>query len=187
MNAFDVYRTYLAIKAHFCSESYDCSKYGTLMAKAKHETFERRSDRFFIDKISKKYSDSDIVGLMVSNFMENDDLWSRDLLDSSSEANYLAWRKRTESMEYNFTNDMDKIAEFLIENKISFPDIFLPKANRCYPDIVIMTMQKVITPETYAILDIILGFSDKLNRNFLMMSYGNCFIRSLPNTRSLLT
>jgi hypothetical protein len=68
-------------------------------------------------------------------------------------------------MDYQFEADCSTIAEYLNSNGLSFDDLFLPRKNSL-PLITKMISRKTITPETYAILDIILQFSRNLNEHY---------------------
>ena len=48
---FDVYKTYLAVKLHFTSDTYDYYKYDGKV-NAKLDTFTKRKDRYFFHKLS---------------------------------------------------------------------------------------------------------------------------------------
>ena len=58
---YNAYKTYVALKNHFTSDSYDYFKYKG-KARVKEETFLKRKDKFFFEKIEKKYQE-DLVGL----------------------------------------------------------------------------------------------------------------------------
>ena len=52
---FDVYKTYLAVKLHFASDTYDYYKYDGKV-NAKLDTFTKRKDRYFFHKLSTRYA-----------------------------------------------------------------------------------------------------------------------------------
>ena len=49
---YNAYKTYVALKNHFKSDSYDYFKYKG-KARVKEETFLKRKDKFFFEKIRK--------------------------------------------------------------------------------------------------------------------------------------
>jgi hypothetical protein len=79
---FDVYKTYLAIKLHFQSDSYDYYKYGGKV-NAKLETFTRRKDRYFFYKLGTKYGQDDILDFFVANFIADSKRWIGNLLQNA--------------------------------------------------------------------------------------------------------
>ena len=68
---FEVYKTYLAVKLHFTSASYDYIKYeGKINAKL--DTFTSRNDRYFFHKLSTRYKQDEILDFFVANFAKDD-------------------------------------------------------------------------------------------------------------------
>ena len=58
MNSFEVYSTYVALKTHFSRKTYDYFKYnGTV--KVSIEKYNKRPDKYFFEKIAKKYNKED--------------------------------------------------------------------------------------------------------------------------------
>ena len=158
MNGFDVYRTYLGIKSHFKNPTYDYSRYGNV--KAKHETFLARTDRSFFERIAKKYNQQEIVDLFVANFLQNENVWIGDFLTPEMESVYVDWRRRQESIEYIFEQDVERICDILENCNKKFDDLF--RCENGHPKIFCLMLQREITPETYAILEKLLHF----NRDF---------------------
>lgn len=156
MNGFDVYKTYLGIKSHFKNPTYDYSKYGNV--KAKLDTFLARSDRYFFERIAKKYNKQEIVELFVANFLMNENVWIGDFLTSEQESVYVQWRKRQESIEYTFQQDVYKICDILENNNKKFDDLF--RCDGGHPKIFCLVLQNEISPETYVILETLLKFNN---------------------------
>ena len=163
MTPFDAYRTYLGIKRYFLAENVDSI---SPPRNVSYDSFQRRNDAKMFSSLCKKYEkDEDIVNLYVSNLLVYSDCWVGDLLTQECEANYTEWKKRRESMDYQFAADCATIAEYLHNNGLSFNDLFLPRKNSL-PLITKMISRKTITPETYSILDIMLRFSHNLNEHY---------------------
>ena len=87
MEGFDVFKTYLALKLHFTSKTYDYHKYEGKVT-AKLDTFTKRNDRYFFYKLSKKYKASEIEDFFVANFIKNDRNWIGSLLNNDGETTY---------------------------------------------------------------------------------------------------
>jgi hypothetical protein len=160
MDAFNVYKTYLGIKSHFTNPTYDYKKYGKV--KAKRSTFLNRKDKYFFERISKKYTDDQIVNLFVSNFLISENIWIGDFLTVRLEEVYKQWCKRNESIEYMFDQDVEIICNHLEKENKKFEDLF--KCKNSHPEIFKMVMRNQITPETYVILDKILCFNEQFDR-----------------------
>ena len=164
MNGFEVYKKYLAIKLHFTSknQSYDFHKHAGRTT-ARLDTFTKRRDRYFFHKLSRAYSDTDIINYFISNFVSNTNLWIGDIIGRSGDDNYKAWTKKIESLHYYYEQDINYILE-KITKKISFDDLFTSKKGQ-HPPILKFVLAKKINFETFLILDDILKFSKRLNKN----------------------
>ena len=165
MNGFEVYKVYLAIKLHFTSknQSYDFHRHGGRTT-AKLATFTKRGDRYFFHKLSKSYNDITIVDYFVSNFVTNTNLWVGDIIGQSGDENYKEWSKRLEALHYYYEQDIDYMIERMTANKMSFDDIFTSKDGQ-HPPIVKMILSKKISVETFVILEDLLSFSKRLNKD----------------------
>ena len=165
MNGFEVYKVYLAIKLHFTSknQSYDFHRHGGRTT-AKLATFTKRGDRYFFHKLSKSYNDITIVDYFVSNFVTNTNLWVGDIIGQSGDENYKEWSKRLEALHYYYEQDIDYMIERMTANKMSFDDIFTSK-NGQHPPILKMVLSKKICVETFVILEDILSFAKRLDKD----------------------
>ena len=165
MNGFEVYKVYLAIKLHFTSknQSYDFHKHGGRTT-ARLETFTKRRDRYFFHKLSKSYNDITIVDYFVSNFVTNTNLWVGDIIGHSGDEAYKEWSKRLESLHYYYEQDIDYILERMTANKMHFDDIFTSKDGQ-HPPILKMVLSKKICVETFVILEDILSFAKRLDKD----------------------
>lgn len=98
----------MAIKNHFTKPTYDYIKYNGKTG-LKHTSFEKRKDKIFFEKLSKV---EDVVGFLVANLSVNPKLWIRDLAYSeSAKIVYQDWKKRNQSLSYNYKTDFKKIVE----------------------------------------------------------------------------
>ena len=93
MDALGVYQTYLAVKQHFSDGSYDYFKYnGKIRVNA--DTFYARKDRFFYEKIARKFEgkDEEIKNYFASNLLDNPKVWIRELVGVKAEQKYTKWK-----------------------------------------------------------------------------------------------
>ena len=164
MDGFEVYKKYLAIKLHFTSknQSYDFHKHlGRTTARL--DSFTKRRDRYFFHKLSRTYSDTDIIDYFVSNFVSNTNLWIGDIIGRSGDDNYKSWSKKIEALHYYYEQDINYILD-KITKKIRFDDLFTSKDGQ-HPPILKFVLAKKINFETFLILDDILKFSKRLNKD----------------------
>lgn len=141
MNAFEVYQTYLALKAHFTRDSYNFHKYGGKV-NASVKAFEARRDRFQFEKLAKQ---RDPTSFILANIIHNKDIWVGDLVSNDeSERRYRDWCKRTQSLSYNFRSELR-----LLEG--NFDDNFRMEAGR-HPKLLQQYLSGRVSLETLIIL-----------------------------------
>ena len=167
MDGFEVYKVYLAIKLHFTSKnrSYDFHRHGGRTT-AKLETFTKRRDRYFFHKLSRTYNSTNVVDYFVSNFVNNSNLWVGDIIGSTGDESYKEWSKRIESLHYVFEQDVDFILDAMMANDMDFDDIFTSH-NGQHPPILKMVLSKKICVETFVILEDILSFANRLDKDIM--------------------
>ena len=154
---FDVYKTYLAVKLHFASDTYDYYKYGGKV-NAKLETFTKRKDRYFFHKLSTKYAETDILDFFVANFLADSKRWIGNLLANDGRGVYLDYKKRKESFAYHFKQECGTIVSDFSSRGLSFNDGFIPP-NGQHPRILRLLIQKKISYQTAVVLNHFLNFS----------------------------
>lgn len=113
MSAFECYKEYVALKNHFTKPDYDYFKYNGKV-RVKTETFERRKDKLFFQKLAKH---PDVHSFLVANLSENEKHWIRDLAYSdSAEKTYKDWLKRQQSLSYFFKKELENLDKDFNEN-----------------------------------------------------------------------
>lgn len=153
MDAFDAYKVYIALKAHF-SSNYDYRKYGG-KTNTKMDAFLKRKDRYFFAKVGRKYG-KETEDYFIANFVASPKGW----IGEFSDENYLEWKKRTQSLTYNFQSEMEYATD-LVED---FNELFGCK-NGQHPLLLKQYLSKRISLETMVILDSVLGFIDQFDRD----------------------
>lgn len=152
--AYGAYKTYVALKNHFTSPYYDYFKYGGVV-KAGRTTFERRKDKFFFAKLSKK---SDVKNYLIANFVDNKRSWVGELVnDSAGDKIYNKWLGRQQSLSYVFQSDLDKLSD-------KFNDNILILDNQ-HPKLLKLVLQKEVCLETLIILNSLCKFFKYWSRN----------------------
>ena len=149
---FDVYKSYLGLKNHFTKKSYDYHKYCG-KSRASLQSFYKRRDRFFFEKLSRQKNDEEVIDFFVSNFVGCDDpqsLWIGDIM-RSGEGRYTDWKKRNQSLSYVFRQE----TETLFEGK-KVDDIF--DCSKGHPPILKSFLGGQVCLETMVIYDRIFGY-----------------------------
>lgn len=109
---FDCYKTYLALKNHFTKNTYDYHKYCG-KTRASLESFYKRRDRFWFEKISRQKNDKEVEDFFVANFVSCSDpsvLWIGEII-SNGETKYQEWRKKVQSLSYIFKEETQNLFE----------------------------------------------------------------------------
>lgn len=162
MVPFDVYKSYLALKNHFTKHTYDYHKYQG-KSKAGIQSFYKRKDRFWFEKLSRSKSDKEVLDFFVANFVSCSDpqsLWIGEII-RNGESNYKNWMRKVQSLSYIFKDEVEKI--FLGKE---FDSLFFIEENR-HPQILKEHLQGNVSIETLIILDKILGFKINFDKKLL--------------------
>lgn len=160
MEPFEVYRAYLALRLHFTTPNYDVIKQQGRV-RASKQSFFKRKDLFAINKISKEYSDKEVVDFLVANFVSGD-RWG-GVFDSEARETYLEWKKRIESITYTFDKDISTLLRIMEKNDVAFHTLFQP-INNNHPAILKLYLRKGVSIETLVILNKLNKFVDFLDK-----------------------
>lgn len=165
MNAYDAYKKYVALKLHFQREDYDYFKFSGSV-RVSREKFESRRDKYFFQRISKLYDEKQFEQLLVANFIVNKNVWVGDLLSEDGRKLYTNWKKTYQSLEYSFTQDMSRIKDILdsADDICTFDDLFCIIHGNNWPEIVNLVLQQTIKIETFIIMNKILNFLPKVDK-----------------------
>lgn len=159
---YQVYIEYLALKSHFTNKNYDYFKYNKKV-RATITSFNRRKDRYFFERTSRKLSDKEVVDFLVSNFISTSNvngLWIGEIIHSG-ETNYTNWKKRNQSLTYIFKNETE---ELLSDNSL---DAIFECKNGSHPVILKKFLSGKISIETLAIYHNIFLFGNTFDNKLL--------------------
>ena len=149
---FETYQHYLSLKNHFTNPKYDFFRYGA-KTRASITSFNKRKDKYFFEKTSRKYSDKEVVDFLVSNFISADNpqnLWIGEIINSG-ERTYAEWMRRQQSLSYLFKEQSN---ELLSENELA--ELF--KCSKGHPIILKKYLGGKVSLETLVIYNKIFDF-----------------------------
>ena len=149
---FETYQTYLSMKSHFTNSKYDFFKYGG-KSRATISSFNKRKDKYWFEKTSRKYSDEEVLDFLLANFINANNpqnLWIGEIINSG-ERTYAEWMKRKQSMTYIFKEQSEKL---LSENELE--DVF--KCSKGHPLLLRKYLGGEISLETLTILEKVFSF-----------------------------
>ena len=155
---FETYQTYLSIKNHFSNPRYDYFKYGG-RSRAKITAFNKRKDKYWFEKTSRKYSDDEIVNFLLANFVTTDNpknLWIGEIINSG-ERTYSDWMRRQQSISYLFKEQSNELLDNNSLDKIL-------ECKKGHPIILKRFLGGDICLETFVIFDIIFAFSERFDK-----------------------
>ena len=148
----DAYRQYLALKNHFTKDSYDYHKYCG-KSRATVQSFYKRKDRFWFEKVARQKSDQEIIEFFVANFVSCPDpetLWIGEMIKEGEER-YTNWKKKIQSLSYVFKEETEKLFD---DKKVD--EIF--QCSKGHPLILKSFLSGKISLETMVIYDRIFLF-----------------------------
>ena len=158
MMPFDAYKCYLSLKNHFTKDSYDYHKYCG-KSRATVQSFYKRKDRFWFEKLARNKDDKEVVDFFVSNFITCTDpskLWIGEMIREGEER-YMAWKKRNQSLSYVFKEETEK----LFENQ-KVDDVF--DCSKGHPLVLKKFLNGNISMETLVIYDKIFLFGNNFDK-----------------------
>ena len=158
---FETYQHYLSLKNHFTNPKYDFFKYGA-KTRASLTSFNKRKDKYWFEKTSRKYSDKEVVDFLVSNFTATDNpqnLWIGEIINSG-ERNYSEWMKRQQSLTYLFKEQSN---ELFSENELE--SVF--DCSRGHPPVLKKFLSGKISLETLVIYHKIFLFGSTFDKQLL--------------------
>ena len=165
MSAYNVYETYLALRQHFTNPNYDYFRYSGKV-RTNIDSFNKRRDRYFFEKLSRKKTEAEVINYFVSNFIQSSDpskMWVGELKTNGDE-NYLNWKTRTQSLSYRFKQELNILTEKIHLYEALFSE------NGSHPRIIKQYLGGKVSIETLVILDDLTSFMKKLNVNDVVIS-----------------
>ena len=155
---FETYQTYLSMKSHFTNRKYDFFKYGG-KSRATMASFNKRKDKYWFEKTSRKYSDEEVLNFLLANFVSTDNpqnLWIGEIINSG-ERNYSQWMKRKQSLTYLFKEQSNE----LLFNK-NLNEVF--DCSKGHPPVLKKYLGGEISLETFIILEKVFSFVKKFDK-----------------------
>ena len=155
---FETYRTYLSMKSHFTNPKYDFIKYGG-KSRATMTSFNKRKDKYWFEKTSRKYSDQEVIDFLLSNFVNAtnpQNLWIGEIINSG-ERTYAEWKMRQQSLTYMFKEQSENL---LSENDLE--KVF--NCSKGHPIVLKKYLGGEISLETLSILEKVFSFKGKFDK-----------------------
>ena len=155
---FETYQAYLGMKSHFTNPKYDFIKYGG-KSRATMTSFNKRKDKYWFEKTSRKYSDQEVIDFLLSNFVNAtnpQNLWIGEIINSG-ERTYAEWKMRQQSLTYMFKEQSENL---LSENDLE--KVF--NCSKGHPLVLKKYLGGEISLETLSILEKIFSFQKNFDK-----------------------
>lgn len=156
-SGYGAYQLFLALRTHFTNSKYDFFQFHGKL-NTKKESYLKRNDRFFFEKIAKEYDAENLRDFYIANFLK-DYHYITELLDDGATQNFIEYKSRRQALTYNFTSELDRI----FRHGITRPFVIVDGE---YPYIVGLYLRGSISPETFAIVNDFIQFFPKYDRYF---------------------
>jgi hypothetical protein len=158
MMPFNAYTCYLSLKNHFTKESYDYHKYCG-KSRATVQSFYKRKDRFWFEKVVRQKTDQEVVDFFVANFVSCSDpqsLWIGEIM-KEGETRYKDWQKKVQSLSYLFKEESQQLF-----SQHKFEDVF--DCSKSHPVLLKTFLSGKISLETVVIYDRIFLFGKNFDK-----------------------
>ena len=155
VSAFDTWSIYMAIKLHFSEGNYDALKFNFKGPRLKESAFAARRDRYFFEKLARRYvKKKTVIEFFTANILA-DKTWVGDMSDEI----YITWQSRIQSLDYTFKTQIAEIGS----SGVSFDSLF--ETSQGLPLIFKLYASEKISLETLCILDILCDYSTHINKD----------------------
>jgi len=163
MTPFEVYKQYVSVKLHFNSDEYDYILFNGKTRNINYSAYDRRKDKYYFEKISKRYTNAEVVPFFVANFVNDPNIWSGDLAQFDKSAKlYRIWKGKIQALSRHVREDLKNIKSFMDERSIDFNRVLQVDAGtHTHPIVVRFLLQGMISMETMIYLNKRFTFVEK--------------------------
>lgn len=152
MTGYEAFSIYHVLKLHFTT-NYDYFKYNG-KCNITIETFEKRKDKYYFYKLSRKYDTEEYKEFVISNLLNDPDSWAGNLLTDEANEIHMNRMKRVQSLSYTFKSDCQEMMNYGRIND-------LLRVNSDYPKLFTLSKQRVVSDESIIILNSLMNFLPK--------------------------
>jgi hypothetical protein len=157
MNGYQAYQIYQSLKLHFTSD-YDAVKYNFKTA-VRQDTFERRRDRYFFEKLSRRFNKEKLIHYFTSNLIQNPSVWIGDMSDEI----YNDYIARYDKLTYMLSQDMNLMSD----KGYSFDQLCTTSDNNSSNLFLESLRADEIQLESVVLVDIMVNFLNRLKSDLI--------------------
>ena len=102
MDDFEAFKIYVAMKSHFQGD-YDYKQYKGKTS-LKESAFHKRQDKSTFQELSRRFTKKELEEFLLATYLNlnSEYMWTGNLLDDETLESYKQWKRRVQSMSYNF-------------------------------------------------------------------------------------
>ena len=157
MTGFQAYSLYNSIRLHFTQQGYNAFAYN-FKSNVKMQSFERRKDRYFFERISKKFTNEKDLKMFFADNIMAENMWIGEM-EMESHTTRDTYRQ---SMFYNFQRETKLIRENAYKYNLTFDGVCKANSDKTDNLLLNLFMSQQISPETVAIIDHFVKFIKSL-------------------------
>lgn len=158
-DGFDCYSLYCAVKLHFTTDSYDFFKYKGKIKRLSKDSYLKRKDKYFFEKLGKKYSYDELPKFLFLNLSKNPKIWVGELCKQDAHDYYLKRSGEIDALQNNLRCYCQKQME-----SNNWPGCMECRPD--YPQIIKDFIGEEVTPELLIVLDGLYGFMGRDRERF---------------------
>lgn len=157
VSGFETWSIYMAMKLHFGESNYDAFKFNFKGPRLKESAFQSRRDRYFFEKLARRYIKKKIViDFFLANILVGNE-WVGNMTDEA----YTLWTSKIQRLQYSFKEEMTSVAPH-VEN---FDALLRPQHSQI--PLYDLHMMGKISLESLCALDILCNYSGRINKNVI--------------------
>lgn len=179
---FNIFRIYCALKGHF-QGTFDIQKYG-IKTRVKRESFDKRKDSVFFDRMASKLSAKDCYEMMLFNMASNPDCLSYELSSAGAHTFYLQYSGRLDTLSKHYRKELEAIFTLLSQHEKKFKDLL---SGDGHPVILQLLIRQTVSIETILLIDSFLPIIEKINEKYQDDILWMSWYTKLSQYRKLLT
>lgn len=161
VSSLTCFRLYLSIKTHLSTLKYDAKAHNGRIKNSSQADLDKRNDAKLFANLAKLATTTpEMATLLIANIAYGNDYPLEDI--ELARRNHVRWVKNRQSLGYLFSTDLQNIANYCVEKRIEFEDVFWGNP----PHLMVLYLKKLVSIETMAILGVLIpGLYDTLLKN----------------------
>ena len=151
------YETFLAVRTHFTSSSYDFFKYNGKIPVKKPLS---DSQSYIFKKLMNRYTPEQYIDFLVCNISENPKLWFPELMEYDCHERYTEFAKKYESLSYVFEQECTSLFEEfdVVEQDVHQRFNALFDTQKDLPDLLRGYIMEIISIDTIIFMEKLFNF-----------------------------